>query len=99
MSVYSIYNCQTKHPYLPCKCANVDGSCRANECVADRDKKLKTIKMEPKGEDGIYLQMFCVKDGVRYDGGSINLRDASQILTQSLLDGIEKLFNTSMPIK
>lgn len=46
---------------------------------------------EQKPEDGIYMELFAVKDGVRYNAKIINMRDVSTILTGSLMDGIEKL--------
>ena len=42
-------------------------------------------------EDGIYIELFAVKDGVRYNSKIINIRDVSTVLTNSLMDGIEKL--------
>ena len=42
-------------------------------------------------EDGIYIELFAVKDGVRYNSKVVNMRDVSTLLTNSLMDGIEKL--------
>lgn len=42
-------------------------------------------------EDGIYIELFAVKDGVRYNSKVVNIRDVSTLLTNSLMDGIEKL--------
>lgn len=42
-------------------------------------------------EDGIYIELFAVKDGVRYNSKIVNMRDVSTLLTNSLMDGIEKL--------
>jgi hypothetical protein len=45
-----------------------------------------------KLEDGIYMELFAAKDGIRYNAKIINMRDVSTILTGSLMDGIEKLW-------
>lgn len=46
---------------------------------------------EVQSNDGIYMQLFCVKNGVRYDMKVIDLKEVSTTLTNSLMDGIEKL--------
>lgn len=46
----------------------------------------------PKRDDGVYVQVFAVKDGIRYDMKVINLREVSISLTNSLMDGVEKVF-------
>lgn len=47
---------------------------------------------EQKPEDGIYMELFAVKNGVRYNAKIINMRDVSTVLTGSLMDGIKKLW-------
>ena len=47
---------------------------------------------EVQPNDGIYMQLFCVKNGVRYDMKVFDLKEVSTILTNSLMDGIEKLY-------
>ena len=42
-------------------------------------------------EDGIYIELFPVKDDVRYNSKVVNIRDVSTLLANSLMDGIEKL--------
>lgn len=42
--------------------------------------------------DGCYMELFAIRDGQRYNSKIVNLRDASTILTNSLMDGIEKLW-------
>lgn len=42
-------------------------------------------------KDGIYIEVFVVKDGVRYNAKIINMKDVSAILTNSLMDGIETI--------
>lgn len=41
--------------------------------------------------DGIYVQVFAVKDGTRYDTKVISLQEVTNTLTNSLMDGIKKL--------
>lgn len=43
-------------------------------------------------DDGIYMELFSVKDGVRFNYKVVNMRDFTTILTNSLMDGIEKLY-------
>lgn len=42
-------------------------------------------------DDGIYIELFAVKNGVRYNAKIIDMKDVSKILTNGLVDGIEKL--------
>lgn len=42
--------------------------------------------------DGCYMELFAVKDGKRYNLNIVGLRDVSIKLTNSLMDGIEKLW-------
>lgn len=49
-----------------------------------------------KNNDGIYIEVFAVKDGVRYNAQTISLNNVSKILTNSLLDGVQKII---MPTK
>jgi len=46
-------------------------------------------------EDGIYFEIFAIKDGERYNSHTINIKDVSRILTNSLLDGVEKIVTQS----
>lgn len=52
----------------------------------------KATEPTPKMSDGIYMELFAVKDGVRYNAKVINLKDATLILTNALMDGIENLW-------
>ena len=57
------------------------------ECTEYKDENMgSTIN------DGIYMEMFAVKNGVRYNAKIMNMKDVSVMLTQSLMDGIEKLW-------
>ena len=42
--------------------------------------------------DGIYIEFFAVKDGVRYNAKIVDMKDVTTVLTNSLMDGIEKLW-------
>ena len=54
------------------------------ECTEYKDK-------EPTINDGIYMELFAVKDGVRYNAKIIDMKEATMVLTNSLMNGIEKL--------
>ena len=41
--------------------------------------------------DGVYIELFCVKDGVRYNSHITDIKDVTKILTNGLMDGIEKV--------
>lgn len=88
----------TKHNEL-CENANAFGYCSISACTkaaawsnAHSPNSTYNLTIAPKRDDGIYMQLFCVKDGVRYDMKVVNLKDVSTILTNSLMDGIEKLY-------
>lgn len=42
-------------------------------------------------ENGIELDVFVVKDNIRYKVKTISVNEASNILTNSLMDGIGKI--------
>lgn len=42
--------------------------------------------------DGIYIELFAVKDGVRYDAKILDMKEVTLILTNGLLNGIENLW-------
>jgi len=43
-------------------------------------------------EDGIYVEFFGVQDGIKYHSANIvNIKELSKTLTDSLMDGIEKI--------
>lgn len=43
--------------------------------------------------DGVYMELFAVKYGVRYNAKIIDMKEVSITLTNSLMDGIEKLWS------
>ena len=51
------------------------------------------LKTAPKRDEGVYVQVFAVKDGIRYDMKVISLKEVSISLTNSLMDGVEKVFS------
>ena len=42
-------------------------------------------------EDGLYVEFFAVKDGVRHNAKIINLRDMLTIMSRSLTDSIDTI--------
>lgn len=57
------------------------------ECTAYKDKQ----NNHPLN-DGVYIELFAIKNGIRYNVKTIELKDMANILTNNLLDGIEKLW-------
>lgn len=47
--------------------------------------------------DGIYVELFAVKDGARYNAKVLDMKEMTMILTNGLVDGIEKLWEKSKP--
>ena len=41
-------------------------------------------------KDGIYFEIFAVKDGVRYNGRIIDVKEVSKIMVNSVMDGLGK---------
>ena len=46
-------------------------------------------------EDGTYMELFAVKKGIRYNAIILNLKDAINVLINSLLDGVERWWTQS----
>lgn len=44
-------------------------------------------------DDGIYTELFAVKNGIRYNAKIVDMKEVSTTLTSSLMDGIEKLWS------
>lgn len=42
--------------------------------------------------DGVYAELFAIKNGLRYNAKVVDMRDMTRILTNGLMDGIEKLW-------
>ena len=60
------------------KCRECDG--------AKRDKDNSATN------DGVYIELFAIKNGIRYNAKIIEMKDMANILTNSLIDGIEKMW-------
>ena len=41
-------------------------------------------------KDGIYFELFAVKDGVRYNAKIIDVKEVSGIMANSFMDGLGK---------
>lgn len=57
------------------------------ECTEYKDENVKSTI-----NDGIYVELFAVKDGVRYNAKIIDMKEVSIVLTNSLMNGIEELW-------
>lgn len=44
-------------------------------------------------EDGDYMELFSVKNGMKYNTKVLNMSKASRILINGLMDGVEKLWS------
>ena len=42
-------------------------------------------------KDGIYFEIFAVKDGVRYNAKIIDAKEVSGIMANSVMDGLGKV--------
>ena len=42
-------------------------------------------------KDGIYFEIFAVKDGVRYNAKIIDAKEVSEIMANSVMDGLGKV--------
>ena len=72
-----------------CEYANEHGYCSSSACT--NFSNTGNIVSNNKLQEGLYIEVFAIKDGIRYDSKIINIKDLSTILTGSLMDGIEKL--------
>ena len=43
-------------------------------------------------KDGVYMELFAVKNGIRYNNNIVNMKDATNVLVKGLMDGVEKLW-------
>ena len=50
-------------------------------------------------QDGIYFELFAVKDGVRYNIKITDMKTLAQVLTNSLMDGIGTIVGFDTQIK
>ena len=75
----------------------VDKICLADKklCLGYKDGKCISIENcmhKSDVNDGVYMELFAVKDGVRYNAKIVDMKDITNVLTNSLMDGIEKLW-------
>ena len=42
-------------------------------------------------KDGIYFEIFAVKDGVRYNAKIIDVKEVSEIMANSVMNGLGKI--------
>jgi hypothetical protein len=47
--------------------------------------------------NGMYFEVFAVKDGVRYNIKTVDMKTVSQILTNSLMDGVATICGFDTP--
>lgn len=47
---------------------------------------------EPNIKDGIYVELFVVKDGQRYNVKTLSMNEVTKVLVNGLMDGVERLF-------
>lgn len=45
-------------------------------------------------KDGIYFELFAVKDGVRYNAKIIDAKEVSRIMANSVMDGLGKVIGS-----
>lgn len=44
-------------------------------------------------KDGIYFEVFAVKDSVRYNARIIDAKEVSSIMVNSIMNGLEKVIS------
>lgn len=55
------------------------------------DAECTEYRVNPSVDDGVYMELFAVKNGVRCNVKIIDVKEASMTLANSLMDGIAKL--------
>ena len=90
--------CRNNNNNTLCEFANSSGYCINTACTKSAvwnsthsPNEIYNCAPATKRDDGVYMQLFCVKNGVRYDMKVIDIKEVSAMLTNSLMDGIEKL--------
>ena len=84
---------------IMCEHVGLNGECNASACLMStsnnthNENLICDLKTSSGVEDGLYLEIFAVKDNKRYNIKVINIKDVASILTGSLMDGIEKLIS------
>ena len=62
------------------------------ENINEECRSYKEKQSQDTNDDGLYMELFAIKDGVRYNRKIINMKDVSIILSNGLMDGVEKLW-------
>ena len=44
-------------------------------------------------DDGVYMELFAVKNGIRYNAKVVDMSEVTKTLTNGLMDGVEKLWS------
>lgn len=66
-----------------------------NGCLGYKNGECHSIEncmYKQDTNDGVYMELFAIKDGIRYNAKIIEMKDVANILTNNLMDGIEKLW-------
>lgn len=63
-----------------------------DELRAFEHSKTTRIATNQIMNDGVYMELFVVKDGIKYNAKIVDMKDVTKVLTNSLMDGIEKLW-------
>ena len=58
------------------------------------DAECTEYRVDSSVNDGVYMELFTVKNGVRCNIKTMNIKEASKTLTNGLMDGIEKLLKS-----
>ena len=53
-----------------------------------------TIDSNGAMNDGLYMELFIFQNGVKYNIKTINMKDVTTTLTNALMDGVQKLWET-----
>lgn len=53
---------------------------------------VKRDKDNSATNDGVYIELFAIKNGIRYNAKIIEMKDMANILINTLMDGIENLW-------
>ena len=50
-------------------------------------------------KDGVYFEVFAVKNSIRYNAKIINVSDVSKIMANSVMDGLEEVIGFEKAVK
>ena len=66
-------------------------TCAWNNAHTSNDP-IGNLTAAPQLDDGCYMQLFAVKDGVRYYDKIVSMQEVSKILAETMMDGIERIW-------